>query len=101
MTADELAFLRLILADPDADGPRLVYADWLDEHGQADRAEFIRVQCEQARGGEGSPRAAALLQRAHELLQAHWEEWVGPLREATRPAGPHFGEKWLAGSFHL
>jgi uncharacterized protein (TIGR02996 family) len=98
MTHDE-AFLQAIREAPDDDGPRLVYADWLDEHGQADRAEFVRVQCERARGVQGS-WGEALLQRARELLQAHWEEWVGPLREAARPAGRKFGEHWFAGDFH-
>jgi uncharacterized protein (TIGR02996 family) len=46
--SDNTAFLRAVLEHPDDDGPRLVYADWLDEQGQADRAEFIRVQCELA-----------------------------------------------------
>ena len=45
---DEAAFLAAVRAAPDDDLPRLVYADWLDEHGEADRAEFIRVQCELA-----------------------------------------------------
>ena len=36
------AFLQAILDAPDDDTPRLVYADWLEEHGQPDRAEFIR-----------------------------------------------------------
>ncbi len=94
MTHDE-AFLQAIREAPDDDGPRLVYADWLDEHGQPDRAEFIRVQCERARRDEEDPRARALHQRAGELLRAHWEEWVGPLRAATRPLGPRFGEGWL------
>ena len=48
MTADELALLRGVEAAPDDDLPRLVYADWLDEHGRHARAEFIRVQCERA-----------------------------------------------------
>lgn len=43
--SDEDALLAAILADPDEDTPRLVYADWLQEHGDADRAEFIRLQC--------------------------------------------------------
>lgn len=43
------ALLAGILARPDDDTPRLVYADWLDEHEQHERAEFIRVQCELAR----------------------------------------------------
>jgi uncharacterized protein (TIGR02996 family) len=41
--------LRAVCAAPDDDLPRLVAADWLDEHGEAERAEFIRVQVERAR----------------------------------------------------
>jgi uncharacterized protein (TIGR02996 family) len=43
--SDESALLGTILDQPDDDVPRLVYADWLDEHGDADRARFIRLQC--------------------------------------------------------
>jgi uncharacterized protein (TIGR02996 family) len=43
------ALLRFILENPADDGARLVYADWLEEHDQEARAEFIRVQCELAR----------------------------------------------------
>lgn len=43
---DGPALLRAILECPDADMPRLEYADWCDENGNAERAEFIRVQCE-------------------------------------------------------
>ncbi len=39
------ALLRAICENPDDDTPRLIYADWLDEHGKPDYAEFIRVQC--------------------------------------------------------
>jgi uncharacterized protein (TIGR02996 family) len=42
---DEAALLRAVLEHPDCDTPRLVYADWCDENGQEDRAEFIRVEC--------------------------------------------------------
>src|SRR5262249_25005431 len=34
---------------PDDDDTRLVYADWLDDHGQPEYAELIRVQTELAR----------------------------------------------------
>ena len=34
-----------VIADTENDLPRLVYADWLDEHGDPARAAFIRVQC--------------------------------------------------------
>lgn len=43
MTHDD-AFLQAILEAPDDDTPRLIYADWLDEHGDPARAEFIRLQ---------------------------------------------------------
>jgi uncharacterized protein (TIGR02996 family) len=43
------ALYRAILASPDDDAPRLVWADWLEENGDSDRAEFVRLQCELAR----------------------------------------------------
>jgi uncharacterized protein (TIGR02996 family) len=46
---DWSAFLRSIIDRPDDDLPRLVAADWLDEHGDPERAEFVRVQCELAK----------------------------------------------------
>ena len=54
MTPDEQSFLQTIIQNPDSDAPRLVFADWLEEHGQEDRCEFIRIQIELAR--LGSPR---------------------------------------------
>jgi uncharacterized protein (TIGR02996 family) len=44
--AQHEAFLRAIFDAPDDDTPRLVYADFLDETGDPERAERIRVQCE-------------------------------------------------------
>ena len=41
-TGDEAALIRAICETPHDVTPRLVYADWLDEHGQADRADMIR-----------------------------------------------------------
>jgi uncharacterized protein (TIGR02996 family) len=38
------ALLRAVCEHPDDDTPRLVFADWLDENGEPDRAEFIRLQ---------------------------------------------------------
>ena len=43
--SDEDALLAAIRAHPDEDTPRLIYADWLQENGHAERAEFIRLQC--------------------------------------------------------
>ncbi|HEY1192488.1 MAG TPA: TIGR02996 domain-containing protein [Gemmata sp.] len=43
------AFIQAILKDVADDTPRLVMADWLEENGDSDRAELIRIQCEIAR----------------------------------------------------
>lgn len=42
MTPLEQSFLRDIKDKQDDDSPRLIYADWLDEQGRGERAEFIR-----------------------------------------------------------
>jgi uncharacterized protein (TIGR02996 family) len=42
-------FLQDILANPDEDASRLVFADWLDENGDPEWAEFIRVQIQRLR----------------------------------------------------
>lgn len=44
------ATLAEILDAPDDDFPRLAYADLLEEAGQGERAEFIRLQLELAKG---------------------------------------------------
>jgi uncharacterized protein (TIGR02996 family) len=46
---DWRAMVAAVRAAPDDDLPRLVAADWLDERGLGERAEFIRVQCELAK----------------------------------------------------
>jgi uncharacterized protein (TIGR02996 family) len=93
---DRRAFLQAILEAPGDDAPRLVYADWLDEHGTTDadrdRAEFIRVQCELARLRCDSPECTArgpALQRRERELRAQYEKaWAAelnlPPNRATR-----------------
>lgn len=71
------AFLSAIRSDPDDDTARLVYADFLDEEGDAARAEFIRVQCALARLPEDDSRRNALEDREHELLAEHECSWLG------------------------
>jgi uncharacterized protein (TIGR02996 family) len=72
---NEASFLRGI-AEEDADGStRLVFADWLDDHGEGPRAEFIRVQCELASSKLSGERRQALRLRERELLDAHRQEW--------------------------
>jgi uncharacterized protein (TIGR02996 family) len=77
----EEAFLEAIRQQPDDDAPRLIYADWLEEHGQPERAEFIRVQIEMDRLPEGSPRWYDLDGRAQALLAQQELDWLGPMAE--------------------
>lgn len=68
--ADDEATLRAaIIADPDADEPRLVYADWLMERGDV-RGELIRLQC--------ATPTSETRQRISELLSANWSTLAGP-----------------------
>ena len=81
--SEEEALLAAIAAHPEEDTPRLVYADWLDEHGQPLRAEFIRVQVEVSRV-ETLPRIdinrhVDLYRRQHDLLENHRGELLEPL----------------------
>jgi uncharacterized protein (TIGR02996 family) len=78
--ADRAAFLRAIAETPEDDLPRLVYADWLDERGDPERAEFIRLQCELARLPTDDLRHLALSGRQGELWRACEDVW--------RPAVP-------------
>lgn len=78
MTPDN-PFLQALLAEPDSDTLRLALADWLDEHDDAPRAEFVRVQIELARGGPSPERRRELEICQSELLRAHDTHWVAPL----------------------
>jgi uncharacterized protein (TIGR02996 family) len=75
----EEALLRAIFDAPEDDAPRLIYADWLEERGDADRAEFIRVQCELARLPPDDEGRAGLEARERSLLEDHSVDWSAPL----------------------
>jgi uncharacterized protein (TIGR02996 family) len=81
--SDEEALLAAIAANPEEDTPRLVYADWLDEHDQPIRAEFIRVEVAVKRLAElptiEQARQIHLFRRGQELLDHHLADLVGPL----------------------
>lgn len=97
---DREALLRAIVSDPADLQPRREYADWLEEHGDLDRSEFIRVQLEIAAlpecpicmdGGVYAPsydsgdtsechcRGTKLRKRERELLEKNYRQWwIGP-----------------------
>jgi uncharacterized protein (TIGR02996 family) len=72
--SDQDALLAAILANPDEDTARLVFADWLEENGQPARAELIRLQCrlEPDRDRFDDDAINALHRRVHHLL--HYSE---------------------------
>jgi uncharacterized protein (TIGR02996 family) len=77
MMKEREALLRAVCESPDDDTPRLVYADWLDENGEPERAEFIRVQIALARGSD-EPR---LKKREQKLLAKFGNVWLEPVQQ--------------------
>lgn len=75
-----MSFMDQILEQPDDDGPRLVFADWLEEQGDS-RGEFIRVQCALAKLGKDDERRLALHEREQRLLLDYRSCWDSPLRD--------------------
>jgi uncharacterized protein (TIGR02996 family) len=69
--------VRAICESPDDDQLRLVYADWLDEHGDPARAEFVRLQCALDGADAFAPGRRARLRREWELLRRHGMRWIG------------------------
>jgi uncharacterized protein (TIGR02996 family) len=75
-TANAVGLLQAIRAMPEDDAPRLIYADWLEENHQPERAEFIRVQCRLATTGPYDPERPHLQWRQGQLLtEPHKKAW--------------------------
>lgn len=104
---DRDSFLRAILAAPDDDVPRLIFADWLDENGEPERAEFIRVQCELAGLREEASALQDIIMPAmpsdilwkgkpcsSEQFDRLWRAWylIGRERDLLLPGEFHFAQ---------
>ncbi|MFL5341272.1 MAG: TIGR02996 domain-containing protein [Gemmataceae bacterium] len=77
---DREPFMRMICDHPDDDGPRLVYADWLEERGDTARSEFIRLQIERSRlPADDSESRMQLSVRCDELHRVHGGAWRAEL----------------------
>jgi uncharacterized protein (TIGR02996 family) len=79
MTSDGDALFRAVCESPADDTPRLAYADWLEENGRPERAEFIRLQCEARHLCPGFSDLTAARNRASQLLEEFGDEWWGEL----------------------
>jgi uncharacterized protein (TIGR02996 family) len=79
------AFLRAIAEEPLEDAHRLVFADWLEEHGHPERARFIRLQCEHERLPDHPLARRRSNDQITELFKEHGKEWTAglPSREGV------------------
>ena len=81
------ALIEEICASPEDDGPRLVFADWLEEHNYLARAEFIRIQCRLAELGPPSDFSTGepwceLQERQKVLMNGNRKLWARPLKQS-------------------
>ncbi len=75
MTHDD--FLQAIIAEPDDNALRWAYSDWLEEIGDHDRAEFIRLQCRFADPNLKGPPRWKVRAAIHRLLRKNETIWLG------------------------
>ena len=68
--------LAAVRAQPNEDMPRLVYADWLEEQEEFDRAELIRVSCELANVNPRGTRATQLRKAQNHLWERNAQTWL-------------------------
>lgn len=83
---DEQPFLDAIFARYHDDGPRFIYADFLDDAGDPARAELVRLQVALARMSEDRPGRRELVSRQDELLDAHRARWCQHLSDLLEPS---------------
>jgi uncharacterized protein (TIGR02996 family) len=70
---------QALLANPEDNTLRLVFADWCEEHGESDRAEAIRLQLELDRLSAEDERHSEVQARLWQLQKLHREEWLREL----------------------
>src|SRR5262249_54054674 len=93
-TAERDALLDAVFAHPDDDTPRLIYADWLDEHGEGVHAEFIRRQIELERFN-GRPTARAAVKNREVAAWRRYDRWL-----SGRFPGMVFSKEYFERGFH-
>lgn len=80
MAAQDDAFLFDIITNPNEDGLRLIYADWLDENDDP-RGEFIRLQMELNELDVTSSKRKKIKTRLRRLFRDHGKQWSAPLKD--------------------
>ncbi len=82
-TGSEAGLLEMIAQAPQDDAPRLVYADWLLEHGFG-FGEYIQVSCEIAPVDYNDARYDGLRAKLEKLEKKHAKAWLEPIRPFIR-----------------
>ena len=83
--------LAQVYADPAADAPRLVYADWATSRGDP-RGELITLQFAR----RDRPPELAAVRRERALLEYYMHRWLAPIWNAIRPYSVRFERGFLA-----
>ena len=94
MSPQIVAFLQDARERPEDDTPRLVLADYLEDNGDTERAEFIRLQCRLAAGKDSleETRREQMEGRCERLLAQRGGGWLGSLwRWSLSPGTWHRG----------
>ena len=84
MTSDGDALRRAIVARPDDDTLRLIFADWLDENGRPERAAFIRAQVWAVQAEPFSPDARRHARTADRVPKPQTDEWAKSVSQRVR-----------------
>lgn len=75
MNQQQRALLDEVVANPSADTPRRIYADYLEEAGDP-RGEFVRLQCDLEQLDVLDARYLGTLHRCEALLRRHEATWM-------------------------
>jgi uncharacterized protein (TIGR02996 family) len=70
-----------IIDHPDEDVPRLVFADWLEEHGEPDLARYVRLLCESDRLPREDARWAGVQDELGQLERSVGKAWAAEWRQ--------------------
>jgi uncharacterized protein (TIGR02996 family) len=84
----EAGLLEAITVNRTDDTARLVYADWLDENGEPDRAEHLRLQVQLVREWWYDKPCVELYACIAELAGRIDPTWLAMVRRSTTPAPP-------------
>lgn len=94
MTDDERDLRAAIERDPDDDGARLIYADWLEEQGELARASWLRCEIafRRAKAAESEPSRSLFTS----VFRRRADDPVERARRALESARANVPAEWVA-----